>query len=644
MNYHLLPKDYVISDRYMIWSKIGQGHSSSVYRALDFKTKTEVALKVLDPFLARDTLNVQRFSREVQIVRSLNHPNIIRIYDFFKDKDFYVISMEAFNGMDGKAFLEKFGRLDITGFFIVAKNILSTISACHEKGILHRDLKPQNILINEFLDIKVLDFGISKMNTMSDLTRTGTVIGTPEYMAPELFHSVRNADPRSDIYALGSVFYEFLTGRPPYRATSLSAIMTLHMQGEIERILDIREDIPEWLDAVISKCLRTDPNDRYQSIYELFRDIEKKERSSALIEKKRTPAFCLSCKSEMISGLNFCHICGKFYGEVFEKGKYSVILNQCEDVNKVKQFLLSIDSSLSEKRTVWALKALPRVIIRGISKTAAENLYYELSGYPCECAVTEKLSSHLKIPRVYFFATILCFLLMRFPIRGLSVTGFNMTSFLVLLPLIVCEALLIYIYKAKTRPIIHPKLRKSDKGKTDGEILDFSRSIRELSDKNLKTILGHIVLKLLNIKKGIKRGRSDLDFEGLSKVVRLAIHSAKTIETFQEYLASTSLNEIKGKMDSVSLKLKYAKDTNETEKLIALHSNLKTAFLNYQKIQEEYASHYVATVNLNAVLKKFEDDFENSSPNQIMEDDIEKLQNELTIPNETEIRTNSLQN
>ncbi|MGA1866972.1 MAG: protein kinase domain-containing protein [bacterium] len=624
----------------MIWSKIGQGHSSSVYKALDFNTKTEVALKVLDPFLARDTVNVQRFAREVQIIRSLNHPNIIKIYDFFKDKDFYVISMEAFNGMDGKAFLEKFGRLNMTGFLIIAKNILSTISACHEKGILHRDLKPQNILINDLLDIKVLDFGISKMNTMSDLTRTGTVIGTPEYMAPELFHSIRNADPRSDIYALGSVFYEFLTGRPPYRATSLSAIMTLHMQGKIEKILDIREDIPEWLDAVILKCLKTDSNHRYQSTYELFRDIEKQEHSDAFVEKKRTPALCLSCKSEMISGLNFCHICGKLYGEVFEKGKYSVILNQCEDTNKLKQFLLSIDSSLSEKRIDWALKALPAVIIRGVNKTAAENLYHELSGYPCECSVTNKLSSHFKIPRVYFLATILCLILLRVPIGLKAITGFNFISLLLFLPFIMCEGLLIYVYKAKTRPIIHPTGRRAHQGETDGEHLDFARSLRELSDGNLKTILGHIVLKLLNIKNGLKRGQHDLESERLSKIVWLAIHSAKTIETFQEYLASTSLNEIKDKMDSVSLKLKYTKDTNKTENLIALHSNLKTAFSNYQRIQEEYANHYIATINLNAVLKKFEDNFENSNANQILEDHIEKLQNELTIHNGVNLTLN----
>ena len=256
--YDALPRTHRLAGRYVIEGPLGRGRSSVVYKALDVETETRVALKVLDPLLAHDAVAAERFVREAQILRSLNHPNVIKVYALLADGNWSVISMEYFEGADGKSYLERNGRMSIGDFLRVAQRLTSALDACHRLKVVHRDLKPQNILINERCDVKIVDFGISKMNTMSDLTRTGTVFGTPQYLAPELFRSSR-ADPRSDIYALGATYYEFLTGRPPYPAMSLGAVLTQQLRGEIEPLSSFRDDVPRWLSAVIFKCLRTDP-------------------------------------------------------------------------------------------------------------------------------------------------------------------------------------------------------------------------------------------------------------------------------------------------------------------------------------------------------------------------------------------------
>src|SRR5262249_51455294 len=155
-------------------------------------------------------------------LRTLTHPHVVRVYDFFRDGDAHVICMELVDGMDAKAYVARFGALPLSEFLPVAKQIVAALDACHRRRVLHRDLKPQNILLTANREAKLDDFGVSRINTMSDLTKTGTVLGTPEYMAPELFVSTK-ADPRSDLYAIGCILYELLTSRPPHVATSLSS-------------------------------------------------------------------------------------------------------------------------------------------------------------------------------------------------------------------------------------------------------------------------------------------------------------------------------------------------------------------------------------------------------------------------------------
>jgi len=212
--------------KYRLDSVIGRGRSAAVFKAQDSATNTWVAIKVLDPFLVQDPVSVERFKREALALRSLSHPNIISVYSMFDWEDSHCIAMEYFQGENLRVFLDKVGRLTVAQFLPMAGQLIEALETCHEKRILHRDLKPQNILVNERGELKLLDFGISKVNSMSDLTKTGTFLGTPEYMAPEMFSSSLS-DGRVDIYGLGAVFYEMLAGKSASSAPEVTRRRTM---------------------------------------------------------------------------------------------------------------------------------------------------------------------------------------------------------------------------------------------------------------------------------------------------------------------------------------------------------------------------------------------------------------------------------
>jgi eukaryotic-like serine/threonine-protein kinase len=261
--------------RYRIEAVIGEGGMGKVYKAHDSDLDRTVALKLVRPELAKDGNSLQRFKQELLLASRISHRNILRIHDLGDVDGVKFISMAFVQGMDLHDLIAKQGRLPVERAVNIAKQLAGALEAAHAEGVVHRDLKPRNVLIDVDDHIYVSDFGLAKSldADKTGMTRVGEVLGTPRYMSPEQAES-KAADNRSDIYSLGIIFYEMLTGEVPFTGESSLQVMFQHVQQQPKDPRLLNPEMPEYLAIVILKCLEKDPALRYQSAQELLRDLE----------------------------------------------------------------------------------------------------------------------------------------------------------------------------------------------------------------------------------------------------------------------------------------------------------------------------------------------------------------------------------
>ncbi len=594
--YSRLPNGHTIAERFMIQAVLGHGRTSTVYRALDRQTRSHVALKVLDPFLAQDETGLARFAREVEIIRSLDHPNIVKVYDFLRDGDLWVICMECVAGLDAKAHMTRCGALSVTEFLVVARQMLSALEACHRRRILHRDLKPQNLLMTAGGAVKLVDFGISRVNTMSDLTKTGTVLGTPDYMAPELFRSTR-ADTRSDIYSAGAVFYELLTGRPPHSAGSLSAAMVRTLAGEIEPITALRPHVPRWLEAVVMKCLRVDPGARYQTCFELLRDVERGERALAAYDEARPRALCLRCKGEIVRGLPFCQLCGTFSHESYQGGAESVVLGACDDVDGLTAHLARLSPGSSARELKARIARLPVVVVRGVSADTAAALSNELARFPCELRTMRSLPTGFWLPGAHLALAPLLLLPIVWCDTVLGRLGVTLGAELVLLAL----------FRRQVRPLIRRRdVKTASTHALDATVRRIAGGMRELTDANLKTILGNIVSGLLRAREREGATAAVFPATALVGVVMRGLEAARIAEGYEVFLSSASRNDIRARLESVKRRIEDARDAESIASLIDAKEGLARELAEYHHIEEAQSRLHLALLHLQGIMKRIE--------------------------------------
>jgi hypothetical protein len=251
-----------LSDRYAIEERIAIGGMGTVYRALDERLHRRVAVKVLKDHLAHDERFVERFRREARAVASLTHPNIASLYDYGQDGDHHYIVMELVDGTDLATLLSAEGALDPDRAQRIAKQICSALAVAHAAGVVHRDVKPANVLLRSDGTAKVTDFGIARASGDSTLTATGSILGTAHYLAPEQA-SGEPASPQTDVYATGIVLFEMLTGRVPFDAESPVTVATLHVKDEVPPPSSLRPDVPPHLDEVVCIATSKNPDARY---------------------------------------------------------------------------------------------------------------------------------------------------------------------------------------------------------------------------------------------------------------------------------------------------------------------------------------------------------------------------------------------
>lgn len=271
----------LLDNRYEILEVIGSGGMAVVYKALCHRLNRYVAVKVLKDEFANDNEFREHFRAESQAVAMLSHPNIVSVYDFSRDSNCQYIVMELLEGITLKQYMQKKGALSWKEALHFATQISRALSHAHSKGIVHRDIKPQNIMVVKDGSIKVADFGIAHLQNESNAEAPETM-GSIHYISPEQAHG-DPVDARADIYSLGVVMYEMLTGRLPYEGDTVEAIAIQHISQMLTLPGDIKSDIPVQLEDITLRAISTDLNSRYQSADELLSDLEAFRKSQALI-------------------------------------------------------------------------------------------------------------------------------------------------------------------------------------------------------------------------------------------------------------------------------------------------------------------------------------------------------------------------
>jgi eukaryotic-like serine/threonine-protein kinase len=267
-----------INERYEIIRPLGEGGMANVYLAQDTILNREVAVKVLRGEMATDALALLRFQREANAAATLSHPNIVTIYDVGNDKNKHYIVMEYIKGQTLKQLLGRRGALHVAEAIYVMKQLTSAVEAAHEKGIIHRDIKPQNVMIKDDGTIKITDFGIAMAQDALQLTISDAVMGSVHYLAPELARG-EAAKIQSDIYSLGIVLYELLVGDVPFRADTPVQVALKHLREEVPMVRDVNPGIPQAVENIIIKATAKNKVNRYANCQELLADLEQCEKS-----------------------------------------------------------------------------------------------------------------------------------------------------------------------------------------------------------------------------------------------------------------------------------------------------------------------------------------------------------------------------
>ena len=264
----------VVGHRYEILQMLGEGGMGTVYKARDREVDRLVALKVIRPELAQNADALHRFKQELVLARQVTHRNVIRIFDLGDADGLKFITMEFIDGRDLKSLIREKGKFTPKEAVQIVVQVCKALEASHTEGVIHRDLKPQNIMVDEQGKVSVMDFGIARsMEVGGGMTQTGALVGTPEYMSPEQAKG-QHLDARSDLFSLGIIFYELLTGYSPYKADTAMATLWKRTHEAARPPIELEPGIPRAVSDMVVKCLEIDRERRYQSVAEFAKDLE----------------------------------------------------------------------------------------------------------------------------------------------------------------------------------------------------------------------------------------------------------------------------------------------------------------------------------------------------------------------------------
>ena len=277
----MLKTGMIIAERYEIVSKIGTGGMADVYKAMDHKLNRFVAVKVLKPEFREDATFVKKFRSEAQAAAGLTHPNIVNVFDVGDDEGVYYIVMELIEGITLKEYISKKGKLSVKEATSIAIQVSMGLEAAHSHGIVHRDVKPQNIMLQADGSIKMMDFGIARFSRAQSQTVSDKAIGSVHYISPEQAKG-DHTDARTDIYSVGVMMYEMLSGKLPFDGTGAVSIAIMQISEKPKPLAEVAPNIPVGLRQITEKAMEKDPADRYQSAQEMLDAIAAFRRNPSI--------------------------------------------------------------------------------------------------------------------------------------------------------------------------------------------------------------------------------------------------------------------------------------------------------------------------------------------------------------------------
>ena len=358
-----------LANRYEIIEELGKGGMGRVYRVEDTKLKQEIALKLIKPEIAKDKKTIERFRNELKLAREIAHRNVCRMYDLNEEKGTHYITMEYVRGEDLRSSIRRFGQLPIGKSISIIKQICEGLAEAHRLGVVHRDLKSNNIMIDKEGNVRIMDFGIARSLEAKGITGAGVMIGTPEYMSPEQVEG-KEVDQRSDIYSLGIILYEMVTGKVPFEGDTPFTIGMKHKGEMPQNPQELNTQISDDLNRMILRCLEKDKDKRYQSAGEMRAELEAIEKGMPTTEKvvpRRKPitsreiTVTFSTKKLLIPALVIVAVIAA-----------AVLVWQLipqKEITKASIAVISFENQTGEKSYDYLQKAIPNLLITSLEQS-----------------------------------------------------------------------------------------------------------------------------------------------------------------------------------------------------------------------------------------------------------------------------------
>ncbi|MCK4431993.1 MAG: protein kinase [Candidatus Aminicenantes bacterium] len=331
----------IFAGRYQIIEEIGRGGMGRVYKVLDKDVEEKVALKLLNPEIAADEKIIKRFRNELKFARKITHKNVCRMFDLNEEEGMPYITMEYVPGEDLKSSVRRMGQLTIGKAISVAKQICEGLDEAHRLGVVHRDMKPQNIMIDSEGNAHIMDFGIARSLSAEGITDVGVIIGTPEYMSPEQVGG-EDVDQRSDLYSLGIILYEIVSGRVPFQADSAFAVGMKHKSEKLQAPQTMNPQIPDSLNRLILKCLEKEKERRFQTAEEILSELKVIKESITTTQKitgeleSITAPLARETKEKSIAVLPFSDLSPQKDQEYFCDGLAEELINSLTHINELR--------------------------------------------------------------------------------------------------------------------------------------------------------------------------------------------------------------------------------------------------------------------------------------------------------------------